>query len=236
VNVEVRLPSALPDARGAYDLARALGAAACAFWPAATRVVVRVHENRSTLLKWSYPPGEVHIHCHAAFLPLPDDVIAVVARRDPAAWSRLRLLPRSRPAPDMAADGEVHHLDALIVAERARLDRELPAAVGWGRWSGVAPQRSLRLGSCAAGDPPVIRIHPVLDHEQVPAWFVGFVLYHELLHLRFPPLAEAGRRVIHPRSFRQAERRHPRYAEALAWEEAHIGHLLHRARERTGRS
>jgi len=74
----------------------------------------------------------------------------------------------------------------------------------------------------------VIRIHPVLDHPEVPAWFVAFVLFHEMLHVAIPPEAGTKRRRVHTRRFRAAERAHPDYARAMAWEKTHVRHLIQR--------
>lgn len=236
--IEVKLPSTVPEAAKLWDLAHDLGAAALARWPKLGGARVRVHHNRHNLITWSQRQSKLRLGVHAAFLPHPHDVLAVVADRDPAAWQRLLALPREARAPTLTTTGHVHDLAELLAAERGRPDVRTVAevAVGWGRWPARPPRRSLRLGSCQQGPPRVIRIHPCLDHREVPDWFVGFVLFHELLHLRFPPLTEGRRRVVHPRSFRMAERRHPRWADAEAWEAAHVTTLLQRVRRRVGRA
>jgi len=237
--VEVRLPRSLPEARRAYDLADALGRLALERFPRFDGVRVRVHRNRSTLIRWRQRGDVMELAVHEAFLPHPTDVLAVVGDRCPAAWERLQALPRAVTPPRLRAEGSVHHLMPLWEEEVARVQAVAPfdadPLVGWGRWPGRPPKRSLRLGSCQPGPPEVVRVHPVLDHRSVPDWFVGFVLYHELLHLRFPPITRGRRRIVHPRSFRQAERRHPRFAEAEAWESEQIGALLRRARARVAR-
>lgn len=124
----------------------------------------------------------------------------------------------------------MHDLEPLLDQEARRIPLTTPIVLGWGQWPSQPPRRSLRLGSCREGSPPTVRIHPVLDHGDVPEWFVGFIVHHELLHVRHPPLKQGARRVVHPRSFMQAERRHPLYAEATAWEAANIHALLRRAR------
>lgn len=229
--IEVVLPPSLPASRGAWDLAHALGTQALGRWPAVRGARVRVHQNRHTLIKWAREGDQLRLDLHAAFLPFPDDVLAVVASRDALAWERLSALPREGNAPRLEPSGQVYDLGELLPGEQ-NLVQGLPPEhvhVGWGRWPAKPPRRSLRLGSCQAGPPRVIRVHPVLDHADVPEWFVGFVLFHELLHLRYPPVAQGARRIVHPRSFQAAERRHPRYAEAMRWEESALGKLLRRA-------
>lgn len=53
-----------------------------------------------------------------------------------------------------------------------------------------------------------------LDSPRVPRFLVEFLAYHEMLHARFPVERRRGRRVVHTREFREAERKFPRYEEA----------------------
>jgi predicted metal-dependent hydrolase len=73
-----------------------------------------------------------------------------------------------------------------------------------------------------------IRIHPALDRPEVPHYFVEFIVFHEMLHQLFPSPPGAGRKIHHPRAFRDRERAYPRYAEATRWEKAHLSLLLRR--------
>jgi predicted metal-dependent hydrolase len=85
--------------------------------------------------------------------------------------------------------------------------------------------RTLKFGS--VDHTGLIRIHPVLDKSRVPAWFVRFIIFHELLHgVHKPTSAPNGRRSIHTPAFRSAERAHPDYARSVAWREANLGQLL----------
>ncbi len=90
--------------------------------------------------------------------------------------------------------------------------------ITWGRGSGRARRRGLTFGSY---DPrlPLIRIHPVLDRRDVPAYFVESVVYHEMLHHKLGGIRDrAGRTVYHSRRFREAEASYPSHRQALAWE------------------
>jgi hypothetical protein len=53
-----------------------------------------------------------------------------------------------------------------------------------------------------------------LDTEELPAFAVEFVMYHEMLHLRFPVERKNGRRCIHSAAFKQEERRFVGFLEA----------------------
>jgi hypothetical protein len=71
-----------------------------------------------------------------------------------------------------------------------------------------------------------VRVHRSLDDPRIPRWYVGFVLFHELLHHHFGIDEVDGRRRIHPPEFRAREREHPRYADARHFEEHVLPVLL----------
>jgi predicted metal-dependent hydrolase len=70
-----------------------------------------------------------------------------------------------------------------------------------------------------------IVISKTLDARDVPEWFVEYILYHEMLHIKHPARIIDGRRYYHTNAFRADERRFPRYEEAQLW-------LEHIARQR----
>ncbi len=110
----------------------------------------------------------------------------------------------------------------------AAADRAASARLTWG----APPPRARRchhsilLGSYHE-DGHLVRIHPVLDQDWVPAFVVELVVYHELLHAALGSSELRGRRrVLHGPEFRRHERRHPRFPEAEAWIEQHLPLLL----------
>jgi len=235
--VEVRFRGSLPKevtASEAFDAARVLGRRIEAHFSAPCAIVVNA--NRQRVLWCRRRGGRVELSVHWALLPHADDVLGWL-RKERGAEERLRThLPAAEPIPrevvrTRRALGEVHDLQPMLDAERARWP-ECPddLFVEWGAWPTQPPRRTLRLGSCL---PPRIRIHPVLDHASVPAWFVGFVVFHEVLHVRFPPTQGAsGRRSVHTRGFRAMERKHPEHDRAEAFERAHVAEWLARCRAR----
>src|ERR687886_823551 len=62
-----------------------------------------------------------------------------------------------------------------------------------------------------------IVISKTLDSTEVPEWFVEYILYHEMLHIKHPARLIDGRRYYHTNAFRTDERRFPRYEEAQLW-------------------
>ena len=53
-----------------------------------------------------------------------------------------------------------------------------------------------------------------LDSPAVPRYIVEYVVYHEMLHIRFPVERRGQRRVVHSREFREAEKKFPKYVQA----------------------
>jgi hypothetical protein len=132
--------------------------------------------------------------------------------------------------------GRQHDLEALT---RELLSTELATEfpegesrprVTWGRKGQSRTRHSLRLGSF---DPEgrIVRIHPVLDQDAVPVWFVRYVLFHELLHAVHPPRPGEGSRWIHHGAeFRRRERAYADYSRAIEWEKGHMTELIRSAR------
>ena len=90
---------------------------------------------------------------------------------------------------------------------------------------GSRGRRSIRLGTYTH-DLELVRIHPALDRESVPRFFVEFVVFHELLHHVVPARRSGGRIDYHPPEFRARERTHPDYARAIRWEAENLEALL----------
>jgi hypothetical protein len=56
----------------------------------------------------------------------------------------------------------------------------------------------------------------LLDRPETPRLAVEYVLYHEMLHLRYPAEHHGARRCVHTRAFKDAERHFERLREAKA--------------------
>jgi hypothetical protein len=63
-------------------------------------------------------------------------------------------------------------------------------------------------------DHGTITISRILDNPQTPRFLVEYLVYHEMLHIRFPVERNHHRRVIHSREFREAEKKFPNYGHA----------------------
>ena len=52
------------------------------------------------------------------------------------------------------------------------------------------------------------------DQALAPAVALEYVMFHEMLHLRYPVDHQASRRRVHTREFREAEKEFPQFKEA----------------------
>ncbi|TNF25599.1 MAG: hypothetical protein EP329_22805 [Deltaproteobacteria bacterium] len=197
--------------------------------------------NRVRMLSARRVSGEVHIRVAEHLAQLGDDACEAIVgwvTGDRGAAGRVRRLlaavgtPPGAPSTPRAVPieprGAHHDLAVLTAAERARYFPTLdPIPVTWGaNYRRKRGQRSVRLGSYDFRR-GLVRIHRWLDHPKVPAWFIGFIVFHELLHAELGARTDAaGRRGVHTPEFRRREAQHHRYAEALAWEAKHLPRLL----------
>lgn len=73
-----------------------------------------------------------------------------------------------------------------------------------------------------------IVISRVFDDDRVPQFVLEYVVYHELLHLKHRVLFQRGeslRRTVHPKAFKDDERRFAGFEEANRWIRRNVGRL-----------
>lgn len=126
-----------------------------------------------------------------------------------------------------SARGHVYDLDKMF----ARLNRryfdgrlEKPTLT----WSQRRTRRILGHHDAAHN---TIVVSKTLDAADVPEWFVEYILYHEMLHIKHPARIINGRRYYHTNAFRAEEQRFSYYEEALAWLD-HVARLERSTRAR----
>lgn len=203
-------------------------------------VRLSVTDNRSTMVSFRRGANVLALRLHHMFLDAPEPVVRAVAdyagRGHRGAGGvldeyirgqqpRIRQVRRETDA-DLNPRGRCFDLRELYEAvNRTYFDGLIQARIGWGRMPPRRRRKSIRLG-VYDHQTREIRIHPALDRPEVPAFFVEFIVFHEMLHQLFPSTGRGGRRVHHPRAFRERERTFPHYAAALRWERENLGVLL----------
>lgn len=112
-----------------------------------------------------------------------------------------------------SAHGEVYDLDRMFgKLNRRYFDGEIPKpTITWSqrRTRSILGHHDHNFDS--------ITISKTLDSKDVPEWFVEYILYHEMLHIKHPARLIKGRRYYHTSAFRLDERRFPHYEQAQKW-------------------
>jgi hypothetical protein len=126
----------------------------------------------------------------------------------PAIRSRIDLARRERGSKRLLpARGRHHDLEEIFHGLNHRFfhGQIPPSRLGWSH------KNSRRLlGHYDSGHGTII-VSRKLDSPEVPRYLVEYVVYHEMLHIRFPVERRGQRRVVHSREFREAEKKFPKY-------------------------
>lgn len=94
---------------------------------------------------------------------------------------------------------------------------KLQTKIIWSRQAKTKARCYRRLGSFSPMQ-NLIRINPILDDSDVPDYFIEYIVYHEMLHAVYPPIAIGKRRWVHHKKFIEMEQTFPMYPQAKAWE------------------
>jgi hypothetical protein len=244
-----RAPAALTLESGAHAHAEAERARSASLLERKLRellgreVSLALTDNGRSMLSLRHRHDEAHVRLHHMFLHADEVTLRAVAGylqgRPGAAVAHLRAFVddhRSlikRPPPrqrKLRPIGHHHDLRAIFdVLNASYFDGAIEARVSWGkngRPIGRRRRRScIKLGSYRHRD-ALIHVHPVLDAAWVPAFFVEYIVYHEMVHHVVEAPSRGGRRALHGPEFRARERQFARYDEALGWERDNLDRLL----------
>ncbi|MBX3130989.1 MAG: hypothetical protein KF718_29995 [Polyangiaceae bacterium] len=205
-------------------------------------VQLAVTDNRRRMVTRTKDRGRLRVRLHMMFLDAPERVIDAlvrfVGREDADASGTLgeyidqnrHRIRGDRPVKTVRPRGAVHDLAAILghVNERYFGGSVSDVLVTWGRKTEPRDGRSrhtIKLGSYSTAE-RLIRIHPCLDRDWVPRYFVEYIVYHELLHHLIPAVRVGGRALLHSSEFLRREQEFRHYERALAWERKHVHRLL----------
>lgn len=129
----------------------------------------------------------------------------------PHVQQRAQHLRRQRGRKQIAPpQGQAYNLEEIFrrLNKRFFSNRLTDVGIGW------SERRSRKVLGHFDPAHRVIVISRLLDSHRTPRLALEFLVYHEMLHLKYPPAERGGRRQVHSKEFRQAERRFPQAAEA----------------------
>lgn len=198
------------------------------------RVDLTITNNTSRVMsfKKNSHAGAVKLRVHHMFLDAPAKVVSALGtwitqpKRKSSATvlneyvrNNGHLMERSAPRRvRLRTKGRYFDLQKLYEeVNRDYFGGSVSAAITWGKFPAKRRRRSIRFGSYCH-DRGLIRIHPALDQDFVPEFFVRYIVFHELLHAHLGVREVNGRRFSHTREFRRIEMAYPDYARAEEWQ------------------
>lgn len=213
-------------------------------------VRVTLTDNRRTMISLERNAQSMHVRLHHMFAAADATTMQALgqylASADRQAAQQIgRFIEQhrgsirgrtTRPV-QLSAIGLHHNLNDIYrdVNERYFANR-VEAKISWSRDRQLRSRRrrprSIKLGSYTARD-KLIRVHPALDAEFVPRFFVEYIVYHEMLHHVLPPRRSGKRRSLHGPEFQAREQVFEQFEAALEWERQNLNRLLSRSRPKT---
>ena len=125
--------------------------------------------------------------------------------------SAIRLLSRLVPK------GKHHDLEVIFDSiNDTYFEGKLKAKLTWSARVGGLSTHSLRPDP-QGGSLHLISISRGYDMPSVTPEILGGVVYHECLHIVYPPYIKGNRRIVHDARFRQAEKQYVHYQTWINW-------------------
>jgi hypothetical protein len=205
-------------------------------------VQLAVTDNRHRMVTHTSSKGRLRVRIHMMFLGAPERVVEALVRyvvREDRQASQIvgefietnshRIRAWRAVTGPLRTRGRVHDLLAIQneLNERYFGGTMSDVLITWGRRTRPPgkDRTSIKLGSYSAIE-RLIRIHPVLDNEWVPRYFVSYIVFHEMLHHVIPAVRMGRRAMLHTPEFNRREREFRHYERAIAWEAKHLHRLL----------
>ncbi len=201
-------------------------------------VQLAVTDNLRRMVSHTRVRGTRRVRIHMMFLGAPERVrqalVEYIVRGDRRASGVLgdfiqansHKIRASRPVTGpLRTRGASHDLGEVLASVNAQYfgGNVGDVLVTWGRRTQPRADArvSIKLGSYSATE-RLIRVHPALDRDWVPRYFVSYIVFHELLHHVIPAVPGS----LHPPELLRREREFRQYERAIGWEQKNIARLL----------
>ena len=189
-------------------------------------VRVTLTKNRVSMVSVDFAGIDtISVRLHEEFGRAPADVLRALRTflrtRKKSAWREVSSFARAIGAEGTRREGtarsrtrgRVYDLMAIYRdVNRSFFSGRVDCHIEWGRRSTRrkrnARYRTIHFGSWSRST-RMIRVHPLLDDTEVPAEFVRYIVFHEMLHAVVPEVQINGRRYDHSPQFRALERAFP---------------------------
>ncbi|NGX58585.1 MAG: hypothetical protein K940chlam3_01492 [Chlamydiae bacterium] len=197
------------------------------------KLKLRINDNHSTMLSVRWEPDHTRVSLHRIFLEAPRNVMEALACYIKGGRNislpvpikayieyQMQRLDYSHVVKkhELVTAGQHYHLQPIY--DRLNQEyflNELNIQITWyGRFQRrFRSQVNFGLYSDAL---KLVKIHRLLDHSDIPEYFLEFVIYHEMLHsVCLPFVKENGHTSVHTPEFKQREKEHKYFDEAHIW-------------------
>ncbi len=211
------------------------------------RIEMHLNHNRVSYVTFEevVPGGRIRLRLQRAFLSAPEGVLQALARWIGACRGRCpkkvgefisacaEQIPAARRPVRIQTRGHHHDLSEILAeVNRDYFRGQMRLGMTWGR--AVSMNRRVHQRQLGAYDRSrdLVTISRVLDQEEVPRFFVAFVVFHEMLHAVQP----AGSERDHGPEFTSVERMHPDYYRAVRWQRRNLAILMQPGKRRKPRT
>lgn len=206
-----------------------------------TKLFLKINDNRSTMLSVKWEPDCTKVSLHRMFLQAPQNIMQALTcylrgehkNLSPSIKAyiedNLQKLDYSHELDlsKMQTSGQVYDLRAIFDALNAEyFENKLKLHI---TWFGKKQNRSRnRITFGLYYDPlKLIKINRMLDQSYFPAYFVNYVIYHEMLHYVCPTYVdEKGQKHIHSKEFKAREKKFKDFDLAQKWMRKHHKELF----------
>ncbi len=195
------------------------------------KLKLRINENRSTMVSVKWDTGCTTVSLHKMFLQAPKNVMEELAcyikeksEISPLVKSYIHQglekvdYSHSIDPNALVTQGSVYDLEAIYKkVEKRYFPTPLGLRITWYGPKVPTPHGSLVLGQYQRLL-HLIRIHRVMDREDVPQQVLEYVIYHEMVHhLHLPKIGEGGKNLVHHEEFKKREKAFVGYEEVQDW-------------------
>lgn len=193
-----------------------------------------ITDNSSSVLSFKGDRSSVKLRLHRMFLSAGCEVLDELAgfitskmKRTPIVSRFIREnahVMRRKPLKKInhKPNGRYHDLSEIFQSiNEEYFSGRVSAFITWGdkRPRRAAARRTLGSYSSISN---TIRINPMLDSGKVPGYFMGLLVYHEMLHADMGIENGSKRRLLHSKEFKRREKLFKHYERAIAWEKKRL--------------
>lgn len=205
------------------------------------KIQLKINDNRSTMLSVRWDPDCTRVSLHRLFLDAPknimQDLACYVRQEDRSISTQVKAFIEDR----LKKFDYSHELDLRKIHTQGTFynlrkiydeinleyfDASLKLYI---TWFGEHHQKNrTRVTFGLYHDPlKLIKIHRLLDKENIPDYLVSYVVYHEMLHHVCPSYYdETGIHQVHTKEFKEQETKFKYFDQAQEWIEEHKGCLF----------